>query len=76
MGFSRQEYWSELSFPFPGVFLEFPGFFYDPTDVGNLVSGFSAFTTPASTSGILGSAEVLLGNLTWLQAVEALLGKF
>ena len=58
------------------VFLEFCCFFDDPTDVGNLVSGFSAFTTPASTSGILGSAEVLLGNLTWLQAVEALLGKF
>ena len=26
------------------VFLEFPCFFYDPTDVGNLISGFSAFS--------------------------------
>ena len=25
------------------VFLEFPCLFYDPTDVGNLISGFSAF---------------------------------
>ena len=26
-----------------GVFLEFSCFFYDPTDVGNLISGSSAF---------------------------------
>ena len=26
------------------VFLEFSCFFYDPTDVGNLISGPSAFT--------------------------------
>ena len=26
------------------VFLEFPRFFYDPTDVGNLISGSSAFS--------------------------------
>ena len=26
------------------VFLEFSGFFYDPTDVGNLISGSSAFS--------------------------------
>ena len=26
------------------VFLEFPCFFYDPTDVDNLVSGSSAFS--------------------------------
>ena len=25
-------------------FLEFPYFFYDPTDIGNLISGFSAFS--------------------------------
>ena len=25
------------------VFLEFPCFFYDPTDVGNSISGFSTF---------------------------------
>ena len=29
------------------VFLEFPCFFYDPTDVGKLISGSSAF--PKST---------------------------
>ena len=27
-----------------GVFLEFPCFSYDPTDVGNLISGSSAFS--------------------------------
>ena len=26
------------------VFLEFPCFFYDPTGIGNLISGSSAFT--------------------------------
>ena len=26
------------------VFLEFPSFFYDPMDVGNLISGSSAFS--------------------------------
>ena len=26
------------------VYLEFPCFFYDPTDVGNLISGSSAFS--------------------------------
>ena len=28
------------------VFLEFPCFFYDPMDVANLISGFSAFSKP------------------------------
>ena len=28
------------------VFLEFSCFFYDPTDVGNLIPGFSAFSKP------------------------------
>ena len=28
------------------VFLEFSSFFYDPADVGNLVSGSSAFLNP------------------------------
>ena len=28
----------------PEVFLEFPWFFYDPMDVGNLISGSSAFS--------------------------------
>ena len=32
------------------VFLGFPCFFYDPTDVGNLISGSSAFLSPACTS--------------------------
>ena len=26
------------------IYLEFPCFFYDPTDVGNLISYFSAFS--------------------------------
>ena len=26
------------------IFLEFSGFFYDPADVGNLISGSSAFS--------------------------------
>ena len=30
-----------------GIFLEFSCFFYDPMDVGNLVSGSSAFLNPA-----------------------------
>ena len=29
------------------VFLEFSSFFYDPTDAGNLISGFSAFSKPS-----------------------------
>ena len=29
------------------VFLEFSCFFNDPTDIGNLISGFSAFSTPS-----------------------------
>ena len=33
------------------VFLEFSCFFYDATDVGNLVSDSSAFLNPAWTSG-------------------------
>ena len=28
------------------VFLEFPSFLYDPANVGNLSSGFSAFPKP------------------------------
>ena len=31
------------------VFLEFLCFFYDPPDVGNLISGSSAFSNPACT---------------------------
>ena len=29
------------------VFLEFPCFLYDPPDIGNLVSGSSAFSKPS-----------------------------
>ena len=29
------------------VFLELPCLFYDPTDVGNLISGSSAFSKPS-----------------------------
>ena len=29
------------------VFLEFPCFFYDPVDVGSLISGSSAFSKPS-----------------------------
>ena len=59
MGFSRQEYWSGVPFPLQGIpepgiepqspalqadaFLEVPCFFDDPTDVGHLISGSSAF---------------------------------
>ena len=34
------------------VFLEFSCFFYDPTDVGNLISGSSGFSKSSLTSGI------------------------
>ena len=33
------------------VFLELSCFFHDPADVGNLISGSSAFLKPAWTSG-------------------------
>ena len=33
------------------AFVELSCFFYDPTDVGNLISGSSAFLNPAWTSG-------------------------
>ena len=33
------------------IFLEFFCFFYDPTDVSNLISGSSAFLNPVCTSG-------------------------
>ena len=32
------------------VFLEFSCFFYDPTDVGNLISGSSAFSKSSLTT--------------------------
>ena len=33
------------------VFVEFPCFLHDPTDVGNLISGSSALWNPAYTYG-------------------------
>ena len=33
------------------VLLEFPCFFYDPVNVGNLISGSSAFSKSSLTSG-------------------------
>ena len=46
------------------VFLELSYIFYDPTDVGNLISAYSTFSKPASTSGSsqLMSVEVWLGE--------------
>ena len=37
------------------VFLEFSCFLYDPANVGNLVSGSSAFSKPSLCTWILGS---------------------
>ena len=37
------------------AFLEFPCFFYDPVDVGNLISGSSAFSNTAVHLEVLGS---------------------
>ena len=47
------------------VFLELSCFFHDPADVGNLISGSSAFLKPAWTSEIHGSriAQAWLSSL-------------
>ena len=45
------------------VFLEFSCFFYDPMDVGNLISGSSAFLSPGWTSG--SSRFMYCWSLTW-----------
>ena len=48
------------------IFLELPSFFYDATDVGNLISGSSAFSkTRLNIWKFLGShtVEALLGEL-------------
>ena len=42
---------SVVNKPEVDVFLEFSCFLYDPTNVGNLVSGSSAFSKPACISG-------------------------
>ena len=47
------------------VFLEFPCFFYDLADVGNLISGSFAFL----------KSSLYIWN-SWFTAVEALLGGF
>ena len=47
------------------VFLELSSFFYDPTDVGNLISGFSAFQIQLVHLEVLSS-----------RTIEALLGGF
>ena len=47
------------------VFLELSCFFNDPMDVGNLISGSTAFLNPAWISGVHG-----------LRTVEAWLGEF
>ena len=41
----------QSNFYFHMFFLDLSYFFYDPTDVGNLISGSSAFTNPDRTSG-------------------------
>ena len=45
------------------VFLEFSSFFYDPTDVGNLISGSSAFSK--SSLYIWNSQFTCCWSLTW-----------
>ena len=45
------------------VFLELSHFFDDPTDVGNLISGSSAFLKPAWTSG--SSQFMYYWSLAW-----------
>ena len=45
------------------VFLELLCFFYDPTDVGNLISGSCVFLNPPSTSGI--SQFTYCSSLVW-----------
>ena len=41
-----------------GVFLELSCLFYDPADVGNLISGSSAFSKPLVHLKVLGSHTV------------------
>ena len=45
------------------VVLEFPFFFYDPMDVGNLISGSSAFSK--SSLNIWKFSVHVLSSLTW-----------
>ena len=50
------------------VFLELPCFFSDPADVGNLISGSSAFSLKQSLKLLNKFAVVHLLNLVWLLA--------
>ena len=61
----RVEGFSVVSEAEVDVFLEFPCFFYNPVDVGNLISGSSAVYKSSSNMGVLGSCTV-----------EASLGEF
>ena len=45
------------------VFLEFPCFFYDPTDVGNIISGYSAFTKSSLYIWKLSVRRALIASL-------------
>ena len=52
------------------VFLEFPCFFYDPTDVRNLISGSSAFSKSSSvcTMNVRARVRALRSHRTFPQA--------
>ena len=54
---------ADFFFSFVCLFLEISRFFCDPTDVGNLMSGSSAFLNPACTSG--SSPFTYYGSLAW-----------
>ena len=45
------------------VFLAFPCFFYDPTDVGNIISGYSAFTKSSLYIWKLSVRRALIASL-------------
>ena len=44
------------------VLLEFSCFFYDPKEVGNLISGSSAFSTPPSLSHKIKKIKLIEGD--------------
>ena len=65
----RVKYFSVVNEAEVDVFLEFSCFFYDPKDVGNLISGFTAFSTSSLNirkflvfchkCGVIGISEVI-----------------
>ena len=57
------------------VFLEFPCFFYDPTDVGNLICGSSAFSKDQSILKEINPEYSLEGLLLKLQYSGHLMGR-